>query len=129
MQPRFTRRQFLSALTVGSLAAQTPTTRRRPNFIIILTDDQGYGDLGCYGSPEIRTPHIDRMAREGVRFTDFYAQPLCGPSRAALMTGCYPVRNSLMFNHLPHARTGIHRDEKTIAEVLKPRGYATMMIG
>jgi arylsulfatase A-like enzyme len=126
------RRRFLqSALGACPLAwgsAQTGASRP-PNFIIILADDQGYGDLGCYGSPHIRTPNIDRMAREGARFTDFYAQPLCGPSRAALMTGCYPVRNSLMFNHLPRARTGIHRDERTIAEVLKPRGYATMMIG
>jgi arylsulfatase A len=124
-----TRRTFLASLAATPLAAQARSRRAGPNFIIILTDDQGYGDLGCYGSPSIRTPNIDRMAAEGVRFTDYYAQPLCGPSRAALMTGCYPVRNSLMFNHLPHAHTGIHRDEKTIAEVLKARDYATMMIG
>ena len=55
-----------------------------PNFIVIFTDDQGYGDLGCYGSPEIETPNIDRMAAEGIRFTSFYAAPFCGPSRAAL---------------------------------------------
>ncbi len=100
-----------------------------PNFVIILTDDQGYGDLGCYGAPYIRTPNIDRMAREGVRFTDFYAQPFCGPSRAALMTGTYPARNSLMFNHLPRAETGIHPDELTLAELLRSRGYATGIIG
>ena len=63
----------------------------KPNFIIIFTDDQGWGDLGVYGSPDIRTPNIDRLAHEGIRFTSFYAAPFCGPSRAALMTGCYPA--------------------------------------
>ena len=115
------RRDFLA-----SLAAATPPP---PNIILILADDMGWGDLGCYGHPDIQTPHIDRMAREGVRFTDFYAQPMCGPSRAALMTGCYPVRNSLMFNHIPRAKTGIHPNEVTIAELLKPRGYATCIVG
>ncbi|MEO7651324.1 MAG: sulfatase, partial [Bryobacteraceae bacterium] len=115
-------------LLLGGLA-QVPGTTRPPNFIIILADDQGYGDIGVNGSPHIRTPHIDRMAAEGVRFTDFYAQPLCGPSRAALLTGCYPVRNSLMFNHLPRARTGIHANEMTLAQCLKQRDYATAIIG
>jgi arylsulfatase A len=101
----------------------------RPNFVVILTDDQGWGDLGCYGSPHIRTPRIDRMAAEGIRFTDFYAQPFCGPSRAALLTGSYPPRNSLMFNHIPRAKTGIHPDEVTLPELLKGVGYATAMFG
>ncbi|MBI4578662.1 MAG: sulfatase [Planctomycetes bacterium] len=101
----------------------------KPNFIIIFTDDQGYGDLGCYGSPNIVTPNIDRMADEGLRFTSFYAAPFCGPSRASLMTGCYAPRISLGFNHGPRAKTGIHPDEITLAEVLKPQGYATMIIG
>jgi arylsulfatase A len=118
-----TRRQFLGA---AALAAQTT---RPPNIIVILADDQGYGDLGCYGSPYIRTPNIDRMAREGIRFTDFYAQSLCGPSRAALMTGSYPARNSLNFNHLPKAKTGIHPNEITIPELLKNANYATQAIG
>ena len=100
-----------------------------PNFIIIFADDQGYGDLGCFGSPEIETPHLDRMADEGIRFTSFYAAPFCGPSRAALMTGCYPARASLAFNHGPNAKTGIHRGEVTLPELLKGRGYATMHIG
>ena len=100
-----------------------------PNFVVILTDDQGYGDLGVQGHPYIRTPRIDRMAAEGIRFTDFYAQPFCGPARAALMTGTYPPRNSLMFNHIPRARTGIHPNEITIAELLRDRGYATAMLG
>jgi arylsulfatase A-like enzyme len=121
------RRQFLQTMFAASALAQTRT--ERPNVIVILADDMGYGDLSCYGSPYIRTPHLDRMASEGVRFTDFYAQPLCGPSRAAFMTGCYPVRNSLMFNHLPRAKTGIHANEVTIAQQMKKAGYSTSMIG
>ncbi len=101
----------------------------RPNFIVIFADDQGWGDLGVQGHPDIRTPHIDRMARQGMRFTSFYAAPFCGPSRAALMTGTYPPRNSLDFNHGPKSTTGIHPDEVTVAELLQGAGYATMMIG
>lgn len=107
-------------------AAERP---ERPNFVYIMTDDQGYGDLGVQGHPYIRTPNIDRMAREGVRLTDFYAQPFCGPSRAALMTGSYPARVSMSFNHLPRAKTGIHPNEITLAELLKTRGYRTTLIG
>jgi arylsulfatase A len=101
----------------------------QPNFIIIFADDQGWGDVGVYGSPNIRTPNLDRMAREGVKFTSFYAAPFCGPSRAALMTGCYPPRASLAFNHGPRSTTGIHPDEVTIAEVVGSAGYATRIIG
>ena len=118
-----TRRQFLAT------AAVSAQSTRPPNIIVILADDQGYGDLGCYGSPYIRTPNIDRMAREGLRCTDFYAQSLCGPSRAALLTGSYPARNSLNFNHLPRAKTGIHPNEITIPELLKSANYATQAIG
>ena len=115
----------LSLLPAAALAAAPDL----PSFVVILTDDQGYGDLGVQGHPYIRTPRIDRMAAEGIRFTDFYAQPFCGPARAALMTGTYPPRNSLMFNHIPRARTGIHPNEITIAELLRDRGYATAMLG
>ncbi len=101
----------------------------RPNIIVIFADDQGWGDLGVQGHPDIRTPHIDRLAHEGIRFTSFYAAPFCGPSRAALMTGTYPPRNNLDFNHGPKSTTGIHPDEVTIAELLQGAGYATMMIG
>jgi arylsulfatase A-like enzyme len=119
------RRLFLQSLAAAAFAQRG----RKPNFIVILADDLGYGDLGCYGSPNIRTPHLDRMAREGVRFTSLYAQPVCGPSRSALMTGCYPPRNSLAFNHLPGFETGIHSDEVTLPEVLRPAGYTSMIIG
>jgi len=110
-------------------AALVGQSNPKPNFIIVFTDDQGYGDLGCYGSPNIETPNIDRMACEGIRFTSFYAAPFCGPSRASLMTGCYAPRVSLAFNHGPEAKTGIHPNEITLAEVLKPQGYASMIIG
>jgi len=116
------------ALCAGTGAALAQEGRR-PNFIIVFTDDQGYGDLGCFGSPDIETPNIDRMAAEGLRFTSFYAAPFCGPSRAGLMTGCFAPRASLSFNHGPGAKTGINPNEITIAEVLKAQGYATMHIG
>lgn len=121
------RRSFLQSLVATAVASGAEP--EHPNIVIILADDLGYADLSCYGSPYIRTPNLDRMASEGVRFTDFYAQPLCGPSRAALMTGCYPVRNSLMFNHLPHAKTGISANEITIGQQMKKGGYATSIIG
>lgn len=121
------RRQFLGSLLTASAAAQTRP--QKPNFVVIFADDLGYGDLGCYGNPWSETPRIDEMARQGMRFTDFYAQPLCGPSRAALLTGCYPVRNSLMFNHIPNAVTGIHPAEVTLGEHLRSGGYATSIVG
>jgi arylsulfatase A len=121
---RLPRRGFLASL----LAAAQPAPAK-PNFVVIFADDLGYGDLGCYGNPYAETPRLDQMARQGMRFTDFYAQPLCGPSRAALLTGCYPVRNSLMFNHIPRAVTGIHPNEVTLAEHLKSAGYATSIVG
>ncbi len=102
----------------------------KPNFLILLTDDQGYQDLGCYGSPDIRTPRIDAMAKEGIRFTNFYAQPVCGPSRKAILTGCYPLRTAtsgLEERKQPHPR--MEASEVTIAEILKARGYATAAYG
>ncbi|WP_250927510.1 sulfatase family protein [Aporhodopirellula aestuarii] len=99
-----------------------------PNIILILTDDQGYQDLGCYGSKTIRTPILDQMAAEGVRLTSFYAQPVCGVSRAALMTGSYPIRVAEPEN-IKRLHTVPHPEEITLAEVLKDAGYATGMIG
>jgi arylsulfatase len=99
-----------------------------PNIILIFTDDQGYQDLGCFGSKTIKTPNLDRMAAEGVRLTSFYAQPVCGVSRAALMTGCYPIRVGEPTN-IKGLHTVPHPNETTMAEVLKGGGYATGMIG
>jgi arylsulfatase A-like enzyme len=103
---------------------------RPPNVVIILADDQGYGDIGCYGAKDFETPNLDRMAKEGVRFTDFHvAQPVCSASRAALLTGCYPNRIGILGALGPASKHGISDKEKTIAEVLKPRGYATAIYG
>ncbi len=99
-----------------------------PNFVIIFADDMGYGDAGCFGSKDIRTPRIDRMAKEGMRFTSFYAQPICGPSRAALMTGCQPLRVAEVGN-IKNVHPELHDKEITIAEVLKTKGYATACFG
>lgn len=107
---------------------QLRAERTRPNFIIVFTDDQGYQDVGCFGSPDIRTPRLDDMAAEGMRFTSFYAQPICGPSRAALMTGCYPMRAAER-GHSKQVHPILHEDEITIAEILKSRGYATACFG
>ena len=101
----------------------------RPNVIVIFADDQGWGDLGCYGSPNIETPNIDRMAAGGMRFTSFYAAPFCGPSRAQLMTGCYPARAGHAFNPGPGTAFGLNPEEITIAEIAKKAGYATKHIG
>ena len=113
-------------------AAQTPpsSSTRPPNIVVILADDQGYGDLGSYGHPTIRTPNIDRLAAEGQRWTSFYAAPVCTPSRAQLLTGRLAVRTGLASGVLfPDSTGGLQPSEITIPEVLKPRGYATMAIG
>ena len=107
----------------------------RPNVVLINCDDLGYGDLGCYGSTRNDTPVLDRMAAEGLRFTDFYmASPVCSPSRAALLTGCYPPRIGFgSFDRMPvlfpGQRFGIHDDEVTMAQVLSDAGYATKLVG
>ena len=101
-------------------------------MVIIFTDDQGYQDLGCYGSPDIRTPHIDQLAQEGMRFTDFYsASSVCTPSRAGLLTGRYPIRMGLASGVLfPHTGSrGLPAEEQTLPELMKKRGYRTACIG
>jgi arylsulfatase A len=103
----------------------------KPNFVIILTDDQGYGDLGCFGGTHVKTPRIDKMAEEGARLTSFYvAGNVCTPSRAALMTGSYPKRVGLANGvFLAGDKNGLNPSEITIAEVLKSAGYKTGMFG
>ena len=100
----------------------------QPNIILIFTDDQGYNDLGCFGSEKIKTPHLDRMAEEGMILKHFYAQPVCGVSRAALMTGSYPIRVAEPHN-IKQLHTVPHPKEITVAESLKEAGYATALIG
>ncbi|HUT95668.1 MAG TPA: sulfatase-like hydrolase/transferase [Thermoguttaceae bacterium] len=101
---------------------------RAPNLVVILADDMGYNDVGCYGAPLVETPSLDRMAQEGTRLTDFYVQPVCGVSRAALMTGCYPIRVAEVANR-KEGHPVLHPDEITLAEVLKSAGYATALVG
>jgi arylsulfatase A len=114
----------------GATHAQDPG-RSGPNVVLFFTDDQGYGDLSCQGHPTIRTPRLDRLAAEGCKLTQFYvAAPLCTPSRAALLTGCYPKRVS-MHRHVifPGHDHGLHTDEVTLADLLRERGYATGCFG
>jgi arylsulfatase A len=114
-------------ISTGAIAAERPGT---PNVVIVFADDAGYGDLGCYGNILIRTPNLDRMAAEGVRFTDFYvAQAVCSASRAALLTGCYPNRIGIQGALGPKSKNGISDREMTIADMLKTRGYATAIYG
>jgi arylsulfatase A-like enzyme len=134
----YTRRRFLQRVGIvgaGLFAVPSLRTARaegsgKPNFIIIFTDDQGYQDLGVFGSPKIKTPNIDQMANEGMRFTDFYsAASVCTPSRAALLTGCYPERVGDLDVLFPHQNIGLNPEETTIAAMLKGIGYATACIG
>jgi arylsulfatase len=112
-------------LLLGGLATAAP-----PNIVLILADDLGYGDLGCFGATTIRTPHIDRLAREGMKFTDFYvSQAVCSASRASLLTGCYANRVGMQgaLNHT--SPLGIHADEVLLPELGRERGYATAIFG
>ena len=107
-----------------------PSRAEKPNFIIVFCDDMGYADIGPFGAEGYETPHLNRMAKEGVRFTDFYVgRSFCTPSRAALLTGCIPTRVGIGGNFGPKSTTGLHPDEVTIAETLKPLGYATACFG
>ena len=101
----------------------------KPNVVILFIDDLGYGDIGPYGATKQRTPHLDRMAREGMKLTSFYAAPVCSVSRAQLLTGCYGARVSVPGVYGPGGKNGLHPAEFTIAERLKEHGYATMCIG
>lgn len=143
------RRGFLKAagssvaLTASGCATGAHRTARKsqPNFVVIFTDDQGYNDLGCFGSRLIKTPRIDRMAREGMRFTDFHVSaPVCTPSRASLMTGCYAQRVGLAevrekdrdqpsFVLFPFSTYGLNPSEITVADLLHQQGYTTACMG
>jgi len=104
--------------------------RKQPNIVLIFVDDMGYGDIGCYGHPTIATPNIDRMATEGMKFTQFHvASSVCTPSRAGFLTGRLPIRSGLTRVLIPQSTGGIPNEEITIAELLKGAGYATACIG
>ena len=120
-----------AVMLAGSLVSTAMAIAdRNPNVIIIFTDDQGYEDLGVFGAPRIKTPNIDRMVKEGMRFTDFYsAASICTPARAALLTGSYAERVGNLGVLFPRDNTGLNPEETTIASMLKDRGYATACIG
>ena len=112
------------------LFAQDAKTIRPPNVVLVFVDDMGYADLGCFGAKKIKTPNLDRMAKEGTRFTSFYvAQAVCSASRAALLTGKYSNRTGILGALGPAAKIGLARNHLTIAEMLKSLGYATSIIG
>lgn len=122
----------LLALLVTCFSCQDSKVpqKRQPNVIIIFTDDQGYQDLGCFGSPDIETPHLDNMAQEGIKLTDFYAaQAVCSASRAGLLTGCYPNRLGIHGAFMPDSDQGLNPSETTMAEMLKGIGYKTALFG
>jgi arylsulfatase A-like enzyme len=119
---------FVALLSSAAFAAAP--AERPPNIVLIYADDLGYADVGCFGAKGYTTPNIDRLAKEGIKFTDFYvAQGVCSASRTALLTGCYPNRLGILGALGPTAKIGISDDERTIAQVLKPRGYATAAFG
>lgn len=121
---------FMIAVVCALLAAgRTAPAAQKPNLVIILVDDMGYGDIGPFGSKLNRTPACDRLAAEGLKLTSFYAAPVCTPSRAQVLTGCYAKRVSLPQVIFPAAKIGLSAKEHTIAELLKQQGYATQCIG
>lgn len=145
MEGNLSRRNFLkksalglSYLALGSMFNCCSKGTKSPNFVIIFTDDQGYKDVGCFGAQNFKTPHLDKMADNGRIFTDFHvASPVCSPSRAALLTGCYPQRvgiPTVLFPEGPFwtegkTKIGLSKNEITIAEMLKQKDFATACIG
>ena len=128
---------LLAATTVSQMmfsSCSSEQEKEQPNFVLIFCDDMGYGDLGCYGNPTIHTPNIDRMASEGMKFTQFYVvASVSTPSRSALMTGRLPVRNGLYGDKrdvlFPDSKAGLGQDEVTVAKLLQQNGYATACVG
>jgi arylsulfatase A-like enzyme len=122
--------RLLTLLWVQWLAGWVAAAPARPNVVVIFCDDLGYADVGCFGARGYRTPHIDRLAQQGTKFTSFYAaQAVCSASRASLLTGCYPNRIGIHGALGPNSKTGLGTAETTLAETLKTRGYATAIFG
>lgn len=124
-------RILVFSFLLSGLCLTLRAEERPPNVVIIFIDDQGYYDLGCYGATEVKTPRIDQLASEGIRFTDYYAAaPICSPSRAGLLTGAYPRRIGMeTWVQRADSTRGIHADEVTLAELFKANGYATACVG
>ena len=117
---------FASLIPPGGLNAAEPA---KPNIVLIFIDDMGYADIGPFGNTNVRTPHLDKMAAEGMKFTSFYATPVCSMSRACLLTGCYNTRVSIPGVLFPKNTIGLNPNEITLAEIVKQKGYATCAIG
>ena len=120
---------FLAVSVMLAGGADIASAAQKPNFIVILADDLGYGDLACYGAKDVATSQIDQMAREGAKFTSCYVAPVCSPTRAALMTGCVAQRVGIGGVLFPRNNHGLNPDEITLPELLKGQGYATAIIG
>jgi len=125
---------FLILLVVVSFSCREKASEEpnssTPNIVFIFTDDLGYGDIGCFGATDIKTPHIDRIANEGIKFTSFLsASPVCSPSRAGLLTGRMPQRMGINAVFFPESFTGMDPGEITFAEILKEKGYRTAAVG
>jgi len=127
------RRGFLAVASSAFVPAALSGYRQgtKPvNFVVIYTDDQGYADLGCYGAQGFETPHIDKLASEGMRFTNFHtAQAVCSASRASLLTGCYPNRIGIRAALMPDSQIGLNPEQETVAEVLRKQGYTSAIFG
>ncbi|QLG45770.1 sulfatase family protein [Costertonia aggregata] len=118
------------SLVFLSCKNELPAKNKQPNVIIVFTDDQGYQDVGVFGSPNIKTPHLDQMAKDGIKLTNFYAaQAVCSASRAGLLTGCYPNRLGIHGAFMPNSKKGLNTTETTIAKMLKEKGYRTAIYG
>lgn len=118
------------SLLLASLACAAASPQRPPNLVLIFVDDMGYGDLGCYGAQGIRTPHLDRLAQQGMRFTSFCVpQAVCSASRAALLTGCFPNRLGILGALGPYSPNALSEKETTLAQLLKGQGYVTTILG
>ncbi len=127
LSPFWTTMTVLSALLAaispwtGRTVAAAEPAAKPPNIVLIFIDDMGYGDIGPFGNTKVRTPHLDQMAKEGMKFTSFYATPVCSMSRACLMTGCYNARVSIPGVLFPGSAIGLHSDEITLAEIAKAK--------
>src|SRR5687767_4983701 len=117
----------LTAMLALATTASQPARATQPNIIFIITDDQGYGDFSCHGNPILKTPNLDRLHAQSVRFTDFHVSPTCAPTRAALMTGRHEFKNGV--THTIHERERMMLKATTVAQVLKTAGYTTGIFG